>query len=660
MSGFDPRTLYEGSQVYESGGLYDGWQYKGANPGPWRVELGVDLATNGIGNWFTFDDPIKGELDNPTYLLSGDVFVDITRYVRGLSVKRGRSRLLEKFITGACEVRLDNRDRLFDPQITGAPFTGQIVPRKAVRVLYNNEFVFTGNVADWDFEYDFSDAVAVVKVLDAFDYLSSRNVAPQTMTTELTGARINYVLDGAGWGNDARNIDAGTASVGADVVGENVNVLNYLQKIETSQNGLLFITKDGLVRFEDNFRGIVNATVFGGESGVPYTNIEVIYGSEELVNELNVKYLSGSVAADLTLQDLTSQDRYGVFEQSYDTLLSSSVAAQFFGETIITRYAQPNYRVDGLTFNVRGLNSADREYMMDLELGNRVRLEFRPLNVGETINRTVLVDSIDHQVTPSSHIMQLSLTDLGEATTANIASGGVISEYTDGVSTWRLHRFDTPGSYDLEVTVPGTVEALIVAAGGDSSSGSVGSPGGGGGGGLLSGSITFSSASTYPVIVGSYATGASGENSSIGSFVAFGGGKGGSNGGNALSGGSGGGGSGNDPTFGLGASATQISYGTMTGYGNVGASAYSVGGENRGGGGGGAGAAAIQFQGGVGFSSSISGVDSIYAPGGAGEREGSFGLSIPVVPNPGSGKSWSPQIQWLSLPHGIVFIRYEI
>jgi hypothetical protein len=98
----------------------------------------------------------------------------------------------------------------------------------------------------------------------------------------------------------------------------------------------------------------------------------------------------------------------------------------------------------------------------------------------------------------------------------------------------------------------------------------------------------------------------------------------------------------------------------MTGYGNVGASAYSVEGENRGGGGGGAGAAAIQFQGGAGFSSSISGVDSIYSPGGAGEREGSFGLSIPVVPNPGSGKSWSPQIQWLSLPHGIVFIRYEI
>lgn len=412
MAGFDPRTFYEGTQVYESGGLYDGWQYKGDNPGPWYVELGVDLSANGIGDWFTLDDPIKGELDNTTYLLSGDVFVDITRYVRGLSVKRGRSRLLEKFITGACEVTLDNRDRLFDPTLTGAPFTGQIIPRKPVRIYYNTFPVFTGNVQDWDFNYTTNDATAVMKCLDAFATLATQDVPPQTMTNQLTGARINYVLDQIGFPAELRNIDSGTASVTADVVGANTNALAYLQKIETSQNGLLFITGDGLIRFEDSYDGTPTPVEIGN-GGVALSGLEVVYGAEELTNRVTVSYYSGVTQLSVQVDDVPSQDKYGLFDTSVDTLISGSTSALALANLLLDRYKEPNYRIDSAAFNVEGLDSSGKNKILSLELGDRILLRFRPLGVGETLERSVLVDAIEHTAAPRNHLVSLALTDLG-------------------------------------------------------------------------------------------------------------------------------------------------------------------------------------------------------------------------------------------------------
>ncbi len=62
-----------------------------------KVEIAFDLAANGLGSFFTLDDPVKGKLDNTLYVLGGDVLVDVTSTVRQVSVKRGRNRQLEKF-----------------------------------------------------------------------------------------------------------------------------------------------------------------------------------------------------------------------------------------------------------------------------------------------------------------------------------------------------------------------------------------------------------------------------------------------------------------------------------------------------------------------------------------------------------------------------------
>jgi hypothetical protein len=335
--------------------------------------------------------------------------------VRRLSVKRGRSRQLEKFVPGTCEVLLDNRDRIFDPTMEGSPFFGSIVPRKKMRVRFDNFPVFVGNTQDWDFEYDArsKDATATVRGLDGLAFLATQNVPQQTMSAELSGARMEHVLDGLGWPAEQRSIDSGTASLIADVVGAEVNALNYLQKVELSQAGLFFITRDGLIRFEDSASGVTTPYVLG-QNNIRFVDYEVVYGAEELYNRINVSYYpSASATSVVTADDATSQTAYGVFEASYDTFLSSSAQAASLTTELLSRFSEPQYRISRVTFDMRGLDTNSRVDVLSMEMGDQILVQYRPSNVGEPLNRNCLIDAIEHEANTADHKISMSLTDLG-------------------------------------------------------------------------------------------------------------------------------------------------------------------------------------------------------------------------------------------------------
>jgi hypothetical protein len=80
-----------------------------------RVRIAFDLAAGGVGDFFTLDDPVKGELDDGPFGLAGDILEDVTDDVRSITVRRGRSRELERYQAGAATVNLDNKDRTYDP-----------------------------------------------------------------------------------------------------------------------------------------------------------------------------------------------------------------------------------------------------------------------------------------------------------------------------------------------------------------------------------------------------------------------------------------------------------------------------------------------------------------------------------------------------------------
>jgi hypothetical protein len=410
MATYDPRIPFDSSATEYS----DGTPYDGFSPAPgggettWTVLLAIDLSANGVGNWFTLDDATKGVLGNGTYKLAGESLVDITGWVRSLSIERGRSRVLEKFTSGSANLVLDNRERLFDPLMTSSPFYGAIVPRKQIVITKNDQPVYLGNVQDWDFSYDVSgNNTALPKAADGFAYLAQGNLAPGTATSQASGARVQSILTQAGWPTNQRSIATGLATLNADYIPPNTNTLSYLQKVELSESGSMFIAKDGNFTFKDGGSPSFSGVTFG-PAGLPFVDYEVVYGVEEMKNKVNVTWTAGTaIGGTATAEDSTSQAAYGVFEVTYETVLNDSTAANAYATAQVTEYAQPKYRVDSITVVVDALTPAQELQVLALELGDAVLISWSPF--GETISQYCVIDGIQHQATPATHFITYKL-----------------------------------------------------------------------------------------------------------------------------------------------------------------------------------------------------------------------------------------------------------
>lgn len=409
MATYDPRVPYSTTaHDYVEGLPYDGFHFPGSGDTPWTVQLAIDLSANGVGDWFTLDDSTKGVLDNTTYKLAGEALVDITGWVRSIDTERGRSRILEKFTSGSCNIVLDNRERLFDPLMTSSPFYGAIVPRKQIVVTKSDQPVYMGNVQDWDYDYNISgDNTATVKASDGFAYLAQSNLAAGTAVAQLSGARVQDVLTQAGWPAAQRSIDPGVETLDADVIPDNTNVLSYLQKVELSESGAMFMGKDGNFTFLDKDHLASSGVTFGPE-GIPFIDYQVVYGVEEMKNKVNVTWTAGAAVAGTALaEDTTSQSNYGVFEVTYDTLLSSGSAATAFATDQIDEFAQPKYRIDSITVISEGLTPAQQLQVLALELGDVVLVQWSPF--AELISQACVVDAISHSAVPGQHRITFKL-----------------------------------------------------------------------------------------------------------------------------------------------------------------------------------------------------------------------------------------------------------
>jgi hypothetical protein len=374
------------------------------------VRIAFDLSLAGAGNFFTLDDTTKGELDNATFLLAGDVFEDVSDDVRSVSVRRGRSRELTAFTAGQASVVLDNRARLYDPTAGTAvsPYAPSILPRKALSIEVGGQALFTGIVEDWDLQFSLDgDATTTAKGTDGFTLLAGETITAGTATPQGSGARVSAILTDVDWPIGKRRIDTGVASLGADVIAENTTALSYLQTIDVSEGGALFIAKDGSVEFLERTASqatpVMSFTDDG--TGVPFSDISLEFGTESLFTQVTVEYVGGTAVATA---GTAVTNNYGLIELNIKTLLADSDEADDIADFYLFRYSEPQVRIDQLEVRMNGLSAAQQLQVLDLELGDPVDIVFTPQGVGSPIERVVVVDQIEHNITPADHNVRIN------------------------------------------------------------------------------------------------------------------------------------------------------------------------------------------------------------------------------------------------------------
>jgi hypothetical protein len=387
------------------------------------VELGLSKS-------FTLDDTVAGVIGSTEFTIGGVSFEDVTSRVRSISISRGKNRDLDRFNAGSLNVEFNNTDRAFDPLFSASPFAGNIVPRRDVRVLADGTAQYVGKVTDWNLGYDVSgQSVAELQASDGLTFLAQQVLTAGTATVQSSGDRVTAVLNmpTVDWPVSERNIDTGASTLGADVF--EGNALAYLQQVELSEGGLLFIDKQGRVAFKDRLSTPTtdNVTVFADDgTGIPFAPALVEYGTEELYNQITVSSNAGTATSNNAL----SQTRYGILDRDVQTLLSTLTQVEDYADFLVGRYGEPDYRFARLSVDMANLNSSQKAAMFGLDMGSVIQVKFTPNGIAPAIERYGLVISINHQISAEDHIitvgvgsLQTSLFVIGDSVFGTIGVG---------------------------------------------------------------------------------------------------------------------------------------------------------------------------------------------------------------------------------------------
>jgi hypothetical protein len=417
------------------------------------VEIEVDENSQ-LQPFFTLDDPVSGLLDGPIGL-GGLTFVDVSEYVAGVTVSRGISRELERFTSGQASVALTNDTRLFDPENSSSPYSEQLLPHRQLRIKANGTAVYSGIVADWNFQYDLTgNNLSVANCVDKFRLLSQQYIEEQYFPEELPGPRMNRVFDlpEVEWSATERNIDDGNVQLAAGTVTAMTNVLEYLTTVAATEDGNFFIASDGYATLQSGLTGpsSVNIVTFSSEGdGVPFTDIDVVYGSELLFNRVEVT--SVPLEVQVTAEDLDSQALYGITTLTKDNLLQANFSdVATLAVNLLNRYNEPEYRFERIGVDITELAGTVQTALLNLDLTDASYIRFQPNNVGSVINKYAQIIGIKHAVDAKRHKMEFNFRTLDFAPF-------VLDDAVFGILGGSIQIYDSSSTtYDTTILYDGT------------------------------------------------------------------------------------------------------------------------------------------------------------------------------------------------------------
>jgi hypothetical protein len=136
----------------------------------------------------------------------------------------------------------------------------------------------------------------------------------------------------------------------------------------------------------------------------PYTNIDISYTSQLLYNQVLVNSNDGITSRNLTSP--SSIDAYNISQLNVDGVLyNNATRCDNLGTYLISKYSEPEYRINSLRVNYGGLSTAmqDAFAVKTTELNYYCKVRFTPNGVGTPVERFVRVIGMSHDITPGSH-----------------------------------------------------------------------------------------------------------------------------------------------------------------------------------------------------------------------------------------------------------------
>ena len=411
------------------------------------------IATGFLVDAFTLDDPVKGLLDSPDYVLDGSTeFASVIDGATGISVFRGRRDIGDQFTAGTMSFDLNDTftGGIFNPFDTLSPYWNTdeavpgLAPMRKVVLSREGEELFNGYIVDYSYNFNLGglDTVSVA-CADDFYLLSQTYMDEFNVTEQLASARLVALLAlpevNAFQLPGEQNIETSTVTLGgaaAYTVPNGTSVAAYTAKINESVQGRIFIARDGVFTFQDRIGNTLSASAadfHDDGTAIPFDNVGISFEANQVINRASVTH-AGASSPEIA-EDLTSQATYFIQTTAIsDALVHNDAAALDLANYLLV--GQPEARYTNVSTLFASLTDAQRDTVAVLEIGNTITIE-KSFTSGVTITslaQELAIEGIQHEIdlstghritlftSPTTLVFELILDDLvyGTIDTENV------------------------------------------------------------------------------------------------------------------------------------------------------------------------------------------------------------------------------------------------
>jgi hypothetical protein len=341
---------------------------------------------------------------------SASLIVDVSNVVDTINTRRGRSATADEFQTGTLTLRIVDQNGDFNPQNPSSPYFGNLTPMRKVAISATYDSItypiFSGFITSYTTTTprNANDvAYTTITAVDAFRLAQNAQISTVTgAVAQLSGARVNKLLDQIAWPVTMRDVDSGLTLLQSDP-GTARTTLAALTTVANSEYGAIYVGKNGYFVFQD--RSVTAGSVGGtpvvfNDNGtdIGYANAVWRLDDTLVFNQANVTRTGG------TVQSATNQasiDKY--FAHTYnqqDLLMATDADALNYAKAYVASRAETSIRCDAIELDLYTDNyDAGITAALDLDFFDPVTVTTNQPG-GSTLTKTLQVFGVEHQIRP--------------------------------------------------------------------------------------------------------------------------------------------------------------------------------------------------------------------------------------------------------------------
>jgi hypothetical protein len=249
-------------------------------------------------------------------------------------------------------------------------------------------------------------AITTIQAVDAFRLAQVAQISTVTGATagDLSGTRVNQILNTISWPASMRDVDAGLTSLQADPA-SNRTALAALTTVANSEYGALYVDASGSFVFQDRTVtvGSIGATptVFADNgTGIDYFDASWILNDTLIFNKATITRTGGTAQVASNAASITKYFLHSYFLDNL--LMQTDAVALDYALAYVASRAETSIRCDAITLDL---------YTPNYDTGVVAALDldfFDPITIittqpgGSLLDKTLQIFGVRMNITPNS------------------------------------------------------------------------------------------------------------------------------------------------------------------------------------------------------------------------------------------------------------------